>query len=42
MWPSTTVSGSCPTAGGTYETQPVSGERSVCQQTVRYNIQNVQ
>lgn len=30
-WPSTTVSDSCPTAGGTYETQPESGERSVCQ-----------
>lgn len=28
-WPSTSASGSCPTAGGTYETQPVSGERSV-------------
>lgn len=35
-WPSTTVSDSCPTAGGTYETQLVSGERSVCQQTDRH------
>lgn len=32
VWPSTTVSDSCPTAGGTYETQQESGERSVCQQ----------
>lgn len=31
-WLSTTVSDSCPTAGGIYETQPASGERSVCQQ----------
>lgn len=39
-WLSTTVSDSCPTAGGTYETRPVSGERSVqkrsAQRTVRH------
>lgn len=47
-WPSTTVSDSCPTAGGTYGTQPVSGERSVLSYTqytvciLQWNIEEVQ